>query len=130
MNRSLLLLILVLTFSAIGCKKTKDYRDNYTGNYNFSVHKTEIKSNGDTIFDSLLSYSGQILKSTQVSEEIVINYLPNVNMNVVIDQNGRISKSQFWGLAPGVSGNFETTDKVTFHYYLFPDSHVVTGSRK
>ncbi len=125
-----ILIIIVLTFT-FGCKKNIDYRDKYTGNFNFSTQEDIGYQGGDTIhYDTSFYYSGKITKGTNESE-IRIYYRENGWADAVVGEDGTVSKSASSGLGIGFSGKFETIYQIAFIYVQpFATYQKVIGIRR
>lgn len=124
----LILSALVIFFSCE--KESKDYRDKYTGNWDFTVEltKVNIDSIGQYEQDSVL-YSGKIIKGN-TENEINIQYAESENIILVVGEFGEMSgfPTQY------CSGNFEGESKI--HLYLRWGglggniTHIVDGVKK
>jgi hypothetical protein len=126
--------IIILSFiCTLSCKK-RDYRDQYTGNYNFTV-KEDIYTFGDSISsDTVYYYPGQIINGNS-GDDINIYFLPDNfmyhSLYVKIDDHGNLHKPQMSGLGWGFTGSFTTNDKIVFVFDLangLRDS--VTGNKR
>ncbi len=125
---SILISVLILVFSCE--KENKDYRDNYTGNWDFTVELTEfnIDSIGHYSQDSVF-YSGKISIGS-AENDIKIQYTESEYITLIIDKSGEISgfPTQY------CSGEFENENKL--HLYLRWGglggniTHIVDGVKK
>jgi hypothetical protein len=122
------IILLIFTFFS-SCKKEKDYRDHYIGDYNFIIHKHVFKVNDSTYFDTTINYGGQIVKE-DYEYAVRICYLPDAVIYALLSENGNLSKSELAGQGWTFSGSFQTYDKVSFTYYLFGTWHYVIGDKK
>jgi hypothetical protein len=119
-------IFLLVMFMLLCCKKS-DYRDNYTGEYVYTVNESIYNFTDSTTFDTVIYYTGQIIKNDSRQDGILINYLPNFSINAVLDENGKISKPPQSGLGWGFSGQFESQYKVSLTYYLYGTTHNAIG---
>jgi hypothetical protein len=94
--KSFLLAIIIqfqLIFLFAGCdNKNSDYRDMYTGVWNFSYSVTEVNidSMGSFFYSDSLNFLGSIMKG-QRNNEIIIQYAPDNSISLEIDENGNIA---------------------------------------
>lgn len=138
MNKNLIIItiLFLLTLITLSCNKSDssidDYRDKYLGDFNFTVNKHIFNFNDSTFFDTVIFFCGQITKTdkSQPSNSIVVNYLPSVSLPFAVNQSGKLDKPIGAPLAPSWSGQFESTNKLTFQYYLYGANQLVTGNRR
>ena len=102
--------IILLIIISVQCNKKKDYREEYTGNYNFTVVLSPIDT---TLADTTIHYSGQISMGTGTND-VYINYMPNYTINVWLSESGSLLKPQWESLSWLFTGKFESMNKVTF----------------
>jgi len=106
-KRIIMLFVGFLTiFMLLNCKKT-DYRDNFTGMFEFTVNKSIHNFIDSTNSDTTVYYSGQIINGSS-SNDIFITYLPNWCVQAILGESGYILKPPTSGQGWGFSGRFET----------------------
>ena len=125
-----ILLILLTGFVFQSCEKNeKDYREPYTGYFNFT---TVMSSFDTTIADSVVHYSGSVSIGSN-NNEIIIKYIPQYTINVYLTSEGKLDEPFSWGLSVTFWGEFESPDKLTFTISWLPgiyNTHNVTGIRR
>jgi hypothetical protein len=101
--------IFLLVYS---CKKKPfDYRNKYTGNWNFKVYITELNTDsiGYYYFDSI-SYNGSI-KYGEADDQIQINYTPQNSVTLTLSDKGELSNFP----ANYAGGEFFKTDNLSLY---------------
>jgi len=106
------LIIILGLLIVIGCEKEPfDYRNKYTGDWNFKVERTEI--NTDSIgyyYHDSLTYEGQI-KYGNNDDEIKIEYSGDNSIILKIDKEGVLSGFPTYYC----SGEFIGNDKISLY---------------
>lgn len=137
-NLLLPLIFILLIITVLSCKKKSnsivDYRDQYIGDYNFTVNEQVwfSTSNDSIISDTVKYYSGQITKSGAASDEINICFLPKICLPCLISQDGAFTKPVGQPLGVGYQGKFESISKVSFEYGIdgiHPLVRFITGNK-
>ena len=123
-----ILLIVLLGISSINCKKNKDYRDDYTGNYDFTIIYSVFNYSDSTLWDSTSYYSGHISKNTGPNS-ITICYLPMDCLGAILSEEGHLFKIPNSGLGYAFGGEFKNKDHVEFTYFSYT-TKTVTGIKK
>ncbi len=128
-NQFLLILMLSLVFA--GCQpedENMDYREKYTGNWNFDVTISEFYMADSYYNEENFSYVGEVTLGSS-EEEVVIHYLEDDYVTLVVDEEGVLS-----GFATNYSsGEFEDSE----HLRVFirwgglggGGSHSITATR-
>ncbi|MCX6267102.1 MAG: hypothetical protein NTW16_07055 [Bacteroidetes bacterium] len=122
------ILILFIVISSVSCKKNKDYRDTYTGNYHFTVNEHIVNLQDSTTFDTIYYYSGQITNGEE-PEQIIISYGPNKWLNFVLSESGKFHLNST-ALGWGAYGTFNGTDKVSFLIYNIQGTQTIVDGTK
>jgi hypothetical protein len=133
-SRNIIALLLRLMFVfaillTISCKKKNesDFRDNFTGNYLFSVRTYQTTLHDSTYLSSSWNYSGSITKEESY-DGINIQYFSSLKIFAFLSENGHVSNY------PILDGSFEGTNRIKFSVQ-WPGANVlsidsVTGTRK
>ncbi len=127
-NIGKIFLIILSLFLFIHCEKKKDYREKYLGNFEFTVEISLINTMDTLHTDSTVVYNGEIVSGSG-SDNITINFLPDLRINAILSESGGISKDPNSGLGWGVGGDFKSTDEVSFNVFLPVTYYRVHGTR-
>ena len=110
------------------CKKSKDFRENYCGDYSFSV-KRYIKPDPGSPLDTTWTYNGSITKDPSKSEGLFIYYGLGASTEGNLHEDNSIDKGAYPGLGWGVNGKFDGNFNLKFIWSgNFTDS--VTARKK
>ena len=105
---SLAAMTFLLLFTS--CKKEKDFRDKYCGNWHFEI-KRSFFIMYSTYTDTVYYYMGNIWYETK--DSIIIQYRESSKMKFHIDETGEIDIKSYYG----VFGKFSGDSIVTFGYH-------------
>jgi hypothetical protein len=108
----IVLTTLVINTIPFSCKKQLfDYRNKYTGDYDFTYSYSSWIVNQGTVSSGTSNYSGKVYYDKKSEGVIKINYEANTTLELNIDRNGNLT------LLCGVqAGKFESKNKVTLNY--------------
>ncbi len=129
-------LIVLCLFFQTGCKKTY-IKKHYTGNFYFTVYRTESHcyNNNSYYTYETLSSQGTIIYNEK-TKILKIVYLPDISIDCSIDRDGKLYKDSSSGL-PTISGNFINENEIEFNSQWGFDQYVcwaaydrVTGERQ
>jgi hypothetical protein len=109
--------ILLVFFFSDGCKK-QYIEKHYTGNFNFTVFRSEFHYNGTnyySIYDTI-AFQGTIVFNKK-NEILTISYLPDKSFDSFITKDGILNCDVSTGAyAPAISGKFNNENEIEFRY--------------
>jgi hypothetical protein len=111
-NKGIIFLFLSLIIISSGCKKKLfDYRNKYTGDYNFVYSYSSWTLSLGVYESDTIYYSGKVYYDKKSKGIIKINYTSNATLELQINKNGDLS------LQCGTTiGKFENKNKLTLNY--------------
>ena len=126
----LLCIMMIVLFS--NCKKDKDYREDYIGNYHFNMKITTYNFPDSTKKDTTTHFNGEITLGNG-PEYISIHYNENRTVSaVVLSNEGKLYLPALSGHGIQLNGQFENHDNVTVSIAYTGDIYVqydVTGTK-
>lgn len=99
-------MLIVIFF--ISCKKEKDFRDKYIGEWNFNAEISEHNTDSiGYIYHDSLTYAGTITHGVS-KNDIVIKYINDKSVTLSLNEDGKLSNfpTQY------CNGNFESGNKI------------------
>lgn len=113
MKNIFVLIFCILTLN--GCKKERDYRDKFLGNYNFTIHRADWKLTSpttDTTIYTTYTYRGKVELGSKENTVLITfsedTVMPFYSYDPTVYEEGSF-QSSYWD-----HGEFKSTTEVEF----------------
>jgi hypothetical protein len=130
MNKQIITILtsIILLLSFTNCDK--DYRDKYTGDWDFVVRKCDYShshgSDDDYLEYDIISCAGKI-SLANVDNKLKIEYMDSISLIVDIVESGKFKDRE----GRAVGGQFEGRNKIEFRAYVYKNiDHSVKGTKR